>query len=227
MSVAVQVFGLEHPDDALAAVSIGIDHLGFSIGDPRLPQYIPLEQGQRVFSLLPPGAKTVALFATPDPQLVCQVAGALGPRLVQFCWPVDALGPEAEAQLRAALFPVQVIKEIPVGAAGTRAMSVRAAECYASSADYLILDTAPDDLPWIGATGMTHDWTISRDIVRASPIPCILAGGLGPDNVLEAIRIVGPWGVDSYSRTTGPDGRKDLAKMRAFYEAAKGFDAGR
>lgn len=217
----VQIFGLENADDARAVAEIGVEHLGFSIGDPLLPEYIPVDEGKRVFSHLPGSCSTVALFATPDLDLVRRVVEEIRPTTVQFCWEVDALGPAAEGDLRASLSPVSVIKEIPVGGPNTRQQALEAAARYASVADYLILDTAPSGLPWIGATGQTHDWSISRDIVALSPIPCILAGGLGPDNVADALRAVHPWGVDSFSRTNSPNNRKDLARVRAFYEAAK------
>jgi phosphoribosylanthranilate isomerase len=217
----VQIFGLEHPDDAVAVAALGVDHLGFSIGDALLPDNISLAEGTRVFSRLPDRVTTVALFATADPDLVTAVAQRLRPSMVQLCWPMDALGPAIEAALRERLRPVRVIKEIAVGGPDTREAALSAAKRYAISADFFILDTAPAGLPWIGATGQVHDWAVSRDIIAASPIPCILAGGLGPDNVADAIRVARPWGVDSFSRTNLPNGRKDLARVRAFLNAAK------
>lgn len=223
----VQVFGLERADDALAAAEIGIDHLGFSVGDPFLPHQISIEEGKRIFSLLPSNVRTVALFATPDVDLVRRVTEDLGPALIQVCWENDALGPEIEGDLRRAVAPVKVIKEIAVGGPETREASLDAARRYAPVADYLILDSAPPDIPWIGATGATHDWSISRDIVAFSPIPCILAGGLSPDNVTAALEAVHPWGADSYTHTNdpGPVRRKSRARMQAFYDAVKAFDS--
>lgn len=223
----VQIFGLELAEDALAAAEIGVDHLGFSIGDPFLPHHIAVEDGKRIFGLLPAGSRTVALFATPDVELVRRVTETINPALIQICWENDALGPEVEAELRRSIAPVEVIKEISVGGPETRETALDAARRYAPVADYLILDTAPPDIPWIGATGATHDWSISRDIVASSPIPCILAGGLSPDNVTAALEAVHPWGADSYTHTndTGPVRRKSRARMQAFYDAVKAFDA--
>jgi phosphoribosylanthranilate isomerase len=163
------------------------------------------------------------LFATADEELVLRTTGVARPDFVQVCWAVDVLGPEREARLRERLRPIRWIKEIPVGGAETRAAALEAAERYASCADLLILDTHADR-EWIGATGRVHDWSISAEIVRAAPIPCILAGGLDPDNLRGALEAVGPWGVDSYSRTNLPSLRKDLDKVRAFVEVARRFD---
>jgi phosphoribosylanthranilate isomerase len=96
----------------------------------------------------------------------------------------------------------------------------------------MVLETAPYVAAYItdtfnpatgqeGATGLTHDWSISRRLVELSPRPVILAGGLTPDNVAEAIRLVGPAGVDTHTGVEGPDGRKSAAKVRAFVEAAR------
>ena len=106
--------------------------------------------------------------------------------------------------------------------------ALEAAQAYQGVADYLILDTQAPDIAGIGASGITHDWNISREIVQMIDRPVILAGGLGPENVARAIEEVDPWGVDSLTHTNLqlPDGgfKKDLEKIKAFVQAAKGFD---
>ena len=71
--------------------------------------------------------------------------------------------------------------------------------------------------------GVTHSWEIDRKIVESVRIPFIIAGGLGPDNVIDAIRAVQPAGVDSKTKTDKDDGShtKDLQKVRRFVERAK------
>ena len=78
-------------------------------------------------------------------------------------------------------------------------------------------------LPGVGATGKTHDWEISRQIVEAVDIPVILAGGLTRENVSEAIRIVSPAGVDSNTATNLPNNpvEKDMERVRRFVEAVR------
>ena len=75
----------------------------------------------------------------------------------------------------------------------------------------------------VGATGHTHDWSLSAALVAAVERPVILAGGLGPENVLEAIERVRPAGVDSETRTSRADDRrrKDPDRVRRFIETAK------
>lgn len=103
---------------------------------------------------------------------------------------------------------------------------VGVARAYAEICDFLILDTQAPDIPGIGASGRTHDWSVSRAIVDSVRVPVILAGGLSPENVADAIRAVLPWGVDSLTHTNEvlPDGgfRKAMDKVAAFVAAARG-----
>ncbi|MDW7998591.1 MAG: phosphoribosylanthranilate isomerase, partial [Thermodesulfovibrio sp.] len=94
------------------------------------------------------------------------------------------------------------------------------AKTYEKVADMLILDTKTKDR--IGGTGLTHDWNISAMIVKEVNIPVILAGGLNPDNVAQAIEIVKPYGVDCNTGTKGANGYKSPEKIRAFIQNAKG-----
>jgi phosphoribosylanthranilate isomerase len=222
MPTITQIFGVEHYDDAIAVASLGAEHLGFLIEDPAFKgegeNCISAAEARRIFADLPPQTVTIALFSTPNEALILQTVEAVRPKMVQVCWDVDAMGAAREHRLHQQLGEVKMIKEVPVGGPETRQRAMESALRYQRCADLLILDTQTDRR-WIGATGQTHNWAISEDIVRQVDIPCILAGGLDPDNVFEALRAVRPWGVDSYSRTNLPNGRKDLAKVRAFIDA--------
>jgi phosphoribosylanthranilate isomerase len=100
--------------------------------------------------------------------------------------------------------------------------SVEIARSYEGVADFLLLDSYDPSSRQFGALGRPHDWSLSRRIVDKLSVPVILAGGLGPDNVAEAIEAVRPAGVDSKTKTDRPDGAgKDLEKVRRFVAAAK------
>jgi len=101
--------------------------------------------------------------------------------------------------------------------------SIVVAKSYDGIADMLLLDShGPGDIQ-IGALGVIHSWEIDRKIVESVRIPVIIAGGLGPDNVIDAIREVQPTGVDSKTKTDKDDGShmKDLQKVRRFVARAK------
>jgi phosphoribosylanthranilate isomerase len=89
--------------------------------------------------------------------------------------------------------------------------------------DLLLLDSKGRGLPGVGASGLTHDWSISRRIVAAVPLPVILAGGLAAANVADAIRAVRPAGVDSNTATNLPGDpvAKDLGRIREFVAAVR------
>jgi phosphoribosylanthranilate isomerase len=118
---------------------------------------------------------------------------------------------------------MKIMQAIPV----MDASALQIARDFEAVSDYFILDSYSDQIGGIGAAGFTHDWSISRAIVEQSRIPVILAGGLSPENVAEAIRQVHPWGVDSLTKTNEVLGegkfRKDLERIRLFVERAKKF----
>jgi phosphoribosylanthranilate isomerase len=114
-------------------------------------------------------------------------------------------------------FPdLEVMRTIPV----RDESDIDVAKCYEGVADFLLLDTWRSGDPEIGACGLVHDWEISRRIVMEVNIPVILAGGIGPENAADAIRLVRPAGVDSKTKTDLPDvSAKDLQRVRALVEA--------
>jgi phosphoribosylanthranilate isomerase len=109
---------------------------------------------------------------------------------------------------------------LAVNVTGPEAMGLAAER--AKHADALILDTYDPVTGRHGATGKTHDWAVSRRVVEVVNVPVILAGGLTPENVAEAIRTVRPWGVDVHTGVERPDGSTDHERVRAFVSAAKG-----
>ena len=127
------------------------------------------------------------------------------------------------AQLRTlkAEFPkVSLMRSIPV----VDESSIALARSYDGIADWLLLDSYESGDRQIGALGVTHSWELDRRIIESVRIPAIIAGGLGPENVQEAIRVARPAGVDSKTKTDKSDGShtKDLQKVSAFVKAARG-----
>ena len=125
---------------------------------------------------------------------------------------------EGLAEVRRSIGETRIMAAVPVTDAG----AVEVARERAEYADYLLLDSKSASDPFTGATGETHDWSVSRRIVEAVTVPAVLAGGLSPTNVRDAIVAVRPWGVDSFTHTNRPGERirKDAALMRAFAVAA-------
>lgn len=96
----------------------------------------------------------------------------------------------------------------------------------ADTVDMFITDTYSPATGAKGATGLTHDWVVSADLVRRSPRPLMMAGGLTAENVADAIRQVRPAAVDAHTGLESADGRKDAAKVRKFVaESRRAFAA--
>ena len=132
-------------------------------------------------------------------------------------WP-DRVRPDDVARLKERHPGLRVIRTIPV--VGPEALQT--ARDFQGVVDYLLLDSCDPTTRSIGATGLAHDWSVSARIVAAVRAPIILAGGLSPENVREAIRTVRPWGVDSNTLTSHADDRlrKDPSRVPRFIEAA-------
>ena len=126
----------------------------------------------------------------------------------------------AQVQTLKTQFPqVALMRSIPV----VDESSIILARSYDGLADWLLLDSYESGDRQIGALGVTHSWDLDRRIVESVRVPAIIAGGLGPENVQEAIRVARPAGVDSKTKTDRSDRThtKDLQKVSAFVTAAR------
>ncbi len=200
----VKICGVTSVGDALMAVNAGADAIGL-IFWPGSRRGVDVDGAQAITRELPPLVSTVGVFVDETPDRVRSVADAVGLSAVQLH------GREAVADW--VRFPRPVLKALPIEAYETSPWrSARAA----------ILVDAHDPLT-IGGTGRTVDWEAARSIAVTRPL--VLAGGLRPDNVGEAVAVVGPWGVDVASGVEREPGVKDPELVRAFVEAVRAADA--
>jgi phosphoribosylanthranilate isomerase len=211
----VQIAGISTLEDALAAEQAGADALGFTV---RLPggahDGLTEATARGIIAALPPFVTSVAITYVDAPRAAVELCRYLGVTALQLHGPF----PTQELPLiRAALPHLKLIRAVHV----TGPEALAQARALERRVDALILDTYDPATGRHGATGRTHDWSISRQIVAQTRTPVILAGGLTPDNVAEAIRTVQPWAVDVHTGVEHPDGTRDLAALRAFVERAK------
>ena len=213
-----QIYEVQTPAAADEVSAIGIDHIGVLVGWGDFPREIGLSQATAVAAAIRPGAKFCALFLGAELGLIERMARALAPDILHLGAAPERLSVEATAWLKRALPGIRIMRSIPVTGEGAIAL----AQGYDGVADFLLLDSHRVGDMQVGALGLTHDWSLSRRIVEAVKTPVILAGGLGPRNVAEAIRTVRPAGVDSKTRTDIPGSHaKDLWLVRRFHAAAK------
>jgi phosphoribosylanthranilate isomerase len=219
--VIVQIYAFTRVDEAVAAAEMGVDHVGFVAGKYGLVHgELSFAEARRLAEALPRGTQRVALTMATDVDEIVRMAEAVGPDIVHVSTDLQDVDVEAMATLQRRLpKTVRLMKAIPV--AGEE--SLEAARRLAPVSDLFLLDTKVHGLPGVGASGQTHDWSISRRIVETVNVPVILAGGLTAANVIDAIRTVRPWGVDSNTATNLPGDpvAKDLERIRAFVTAAR------
>jgi phosphoribosylanthranilate isomerase len=217
--VLVQIYGVTTADDAKAVAELGPDHVGVVV-DEGIDTWDSVDEPtvRTIVSHLT-GVKVVALSLSTDPDRITRTVEIVEPQIVHLARAAGNLSSETLARLRRDVAPVELMVTVPVRGAD----AVDTARRLAPAADYLLLDTVDPTSGVIGATGHTHDWTVSAAIVAAVDVPVFLAGGLGPHNVAEAIERVRPAGVDSETRTSRGDDRrrKDPDKVRRFIEIAR------
>ncbi|HEX4822819.1 MAG TPA: phosphoribosylanthranilate isomerase [Candidatus Polarisedimenticolaceae bacterium] len=204
----VKVCGICRVEDALAAADAGADAVGCLVGlDRPSPEQVTAAAARALFSVLPPFVARVLVTHKTTLAEVADLVRESTATAVQLHgdFPLVAI-----PALREAVPFASIVKCVHV----TGEEAIAAASAAARVADAILLDTKARGR--IGGTGKTHDWSISARIALSMVKPVILAGGLNPDNVAEAIARVRPFGVDANSGTRATPGAKDHAKIRAF-----------
>jgi phosphoribosylanthranilate isomerase len=215
----VQIYEISSPEEANALGELGVDHIGVLVGDGSFPRELTVDHARLIFSVIPLSSKGLALLLSSDVRLIEHVISELKPAILHLGASTDLLTPSTVRDLKKQCGPLIVMRSIPV--VGDESIAI--AKSYDGIADMLLLDSHQPGDRQIGALGITHSWEIDRKIVESVRIPVIIAGGLGPDNVIDAIRAVDPAGVDSKTKTDKDDGShtKDLQKIRRFVARAK------
>ena len=178
------------------AVEMGVDALGFIFA--RSPRTIPLEQARRIIQCIPPFVQTVGVFVNEEPERIREIMAFCGLDLVQ-------LHGDESPEMCESLMP-RCIKAIRVRSKST----LKKARAYAGKVRALLLDTYSEEKR--GGTGSTFDWDLAGE-AKSTGIPIILAGGLHPDNIEEAIMTVRPFAVDINSGIEQSPGKKSRFLM--------------
>jgi phosphoribosylanthranilate isomerase len=201
--------------EARLAVQEGAAALGLVSAMPSGPGPIDEAEIAAIAPRVPPGVTTLLLTSRTDPDAIIDQQRRCGVSGIQLC---DRLESGAHRELRRAMPGIRLVQVVHV----TGRESIDEALSVAPEVDALLLDSGRLDAPVkeLGGTGRVHDWTVSRAIRDAAPVPVFLAGGLNPENVGEAIAAVRPYAVDL---CTGIriDGQLDKAKLVAFMRCVR------
>lgn len=203
-AVRSKICGITRIEDALAAVEAGADAIGF-VFYAKSPRAVTFEQARVIVKALPPFVTTVGLFVNASDQALREILGAVPLDLLQFHG--DESAEACESWQR------PYIKALRVKAGDD---IVAACEAY-PGASGILLDAYVEGIP--GGTGEAFDWSL---IPQGLSKPIILAGGLTPDNVAEAVARVRPYAVDVSGGVEASKGIKDHDKIQAFIKAVRG-----
>lgn len=210
MPTRVKICGIKRREDAELAVELGAAALGFNFY-PRSPRYLAPPAARGIIRRLPPFVMAVGVFADEtDAGRVAAVAREAGVGAVQLHGPQYPIPAPSESPL----------DRFPLIHAVTVSDGFRPEQLRGIKANAYLLDTFDPNLR--GGTGKTFDWESAREAKQYGPI--ILAGGLTPENVGQAIREVCPFAVDVASGVECSPGIKDPTKLRAFFAAVEDAD---
>ena len=203
--VKVKVCGITNPVDARAAADAGADAIGLVFAES--PRRVSVERAREIAAALPEGVSKVGVFVDAEPEEVLRIAREVGLDYAQLH------GDE----------PPEALAEIREGGVGVmKALRVRNAESLVDveryEADLFLLDAWSAEAR--GGTGARFDWELAKSLRGRDNI--LVSGGLGPENVREAIEYFEPYGVDASSSLEERPGKKNGERVRRFVGAAKG-----
>jgi len=239
--IIVQIYEVQTPHEAETLIELGVDHIGSVILSQESWKNADIRETIKLVGQTDSRASLIPLFSVPD--AVFRVLDYYQPHIVHFCEDLsDQRLVKTLMQLHENVrkkFPeIRIMRSIPIARPGgfdrltpPRIPTLELARIFEPVSDYFLTDTVLEEQPvtgFVGITGQTCDWDTAKKLIESNHIPVILAGGLSPDNVSDAVKYVGPTGVDSCTGTNASDKeghsirfKKDTEKVRRFVEAVR------
>lgn len=221
MKDLIQIAGIMDKEEAYMLMEYGTDYLGFPLRLPVNKEDTTEEEAAEIIKIIRPPHKGVLITYLDKAEEIISFCDFLGVSIVQLHGKISREELEKTKELRPSL---EVIKSLVVAKDNYKALE-EMVNTLSPWVDAYITDTFDPVTGAEGATGKTHDWSVSRRIVEISPRPVIIAGGLNPGNVKRAVKEIKPAGVDVHTGIEGPDGRKNEELVKSFIlESKEGFD---
>ena len=248
-----QIYEIQTPLAAIAAIAAGVDHVGSVVVSPENWNVPSIRATIRQVAQMAAKSSLILLYSQPD--LVCASLAYYQPDMVHFCENLadgrvkDSIAARCrplvllQERIRAEFPEVKIMRTIPISdtMASSEFPFLDLAKIFEPVSDYFLTDTliketaGNNEQPvdgFVGITGKVCDWEAARKLVESSRIPVILAGGLSPENVYEGIRTIRPAGVDSCTLTNARDDngmpirfQKDFARVAKFVAEARRAEA--
>jgi phosphoribosylanthranilate isomerase len=212
----VKICGMTNLEDALVAVEAGADAVGFVFYE-KSPRCVSVETAREIVAKLPESVEKVGVFVNEWEDTICAVADNAGLTAVQMHG--DNEDPHVADLVVGRRPQVKVLAAISMQHPNPQSWAMMWGP---DSVRTFLLDSGTSSKP--GGTGKVFDWAapVVDEIKKVGRV--VAAGGLTPENVIEAIEILKPWGVDVVSGVEAAPGKKDPEKVRAFVRAVREFD---
>ncbi|MCW3981804.1 MAG: phosphoribosylanthranilate isomerase [Candidatus Bathyarchaeota archaeon] len=211
MRVKVKICGITSNEDLATAVEAGADAVGFVVEVPSSPRTLTLERAEKMMINTPVFVKNVVVTVPESLNELTEIYNRLRPDILQIH------GHNlSDSALREKFANTRLIRAVQAKSERVVEEAVKAANMF----DAVLVDSFVPGR--FGGTGMVHDWELSRRVKRViHPKPLILAGGLNPENVRNAVSVVKPYAVDVSTGVESQPGVKDPEKVFAFIKNAK------
>lgn len=211
----VQIAGIKNKKEALECVNCGVDAIGLLVGRMHESNdFIDEDRAKEIIDSLPAFVFSVMITHLEDGDEICRIAKKINCNTIQLHSPIK----ESEVEkIRKELPYIKLLRLIHISSTNeitTDISSIKYVDAY-------FLDSFNPITNQVGGTGLTHNWDIDKKLCETLNKPVIIAGGLNPDNVAEAIRYSRPFGVDVNSGTKAKNGYRDMEKVKAFTENSK------
>jgi len=213
----IQVAGVIDQAEAELLVKSGVRYLGFPLRLPVHQEDLSEQAASIIIRSLKPPTRGVLITYLNQAGDIGEFCNSLGASIVQLHGDIEASELRSIKEHQPSL---AIIKSLVIGLHPVEHL-LDLVKRTASYVDAYITDTFDPQTGASGATGKTHDWRVSRQLVRQSPRPVILAGGLNPGNVRDAILAVRPAGVDAHTGLEDVSGRKSEERVRKFVSEAQ------
>lgn len=238
--IAVQIYEIQDPGEAEAVIELGVDRIGSVILSEKNWKVPDIKEAILISKKAGIKHSLITLFDTRT--VLFQAIEYYTPDIIHFCESLTyshghMMPCEAFVELQICIkerFPeIEIMRSVPIAAQenNQRIPTLEVAGFFEATSDCFLIDTSIGSEPvqgYIGITGRTGDWTVAGELVKSSPVPIILAGGLSPENVYEAVMTVEPFGVDSCTGTNVVDSsrrpirfKKDHNKVKAFVQEVR------
>lgn len=228
LKTRTKICGIRSPEEIELAAFYGADAVGFITEVPvESPRKLDSDTAAYLVSRVPQTLSSVLVIMPENSATAVELIEKIKPDIVQ----IHSRLPLLELEIIKEKTDIPIIKTLSVPVKGETSGEKTGNTALVSSliekvrlleessvVDSILLDTARSEKP--GGTGCVHDWTLSRRISEETRLPLILAGGLKPENVQEAIRAVSPYAVDTASGVE-TDGKKDAVKIKSFIEEVR------